>query len=243
MNRLLIANRGEIAIRIARAAAELEIPTVAVYAEDDAASLHARSADHAVALAGSGARAYLDIDQLVRVAVENACDAVHPGYGFLSENAAFARACEVAGITFVGPSAAALDLFGDKATARDLAASTGVPVLQASKADSTAAEITAFFQSLGGRPIVIKAIGGGGGRGMRVVESVDAISDAHKRCQSEAAAAFGNGAVYAEELVTRARHIEVQVIGRLPRRRQPPRRARLQHPAPPSKDRRDRSRA
>ncbi len=170
------------------------------------------SADQSVALTGAGARAYLDIDQIVRIALDHECDAIHPGYGFLSENAGFARACEAAGITFVGPTSAALELFGDKGTARDLAARTGVPVLQASKADSTAEDIAAFFESLGGRAIVIKAIGGGGGRGMRVVESAAAIPDAHKRCQSEAAAAFGNGAVYAEELVTRARHIEVQVI-------------------------------
>ena len=212
MNRLLIANRGEIAIRIARAAAELKIPAVAIFAEDDQASLHVHSADAAVALQGSGAKAYLDIDQVVRLAVEHACDAVHPGYGFLSENAGFARACEAAGITFVGPAAAALDLFGDKGTARDLAERSGVPVLRASKPDSTADDVAAFFESLDGRPIVIKAIGGGGGRGMRVVESSDAIADAHRRCQSEARAAFGNGAVYAEELVARARHIEVQVI-------------------------------
>ena len=127
--RVLIANRGEIAIRIARAAADLGISSLAVYAEDDAASRHVRAADAAAALPGTGARAYLDIDGLIAAAKAHGCDAVHPGYGFLSENAAFARACVAAGLTFVGPSPEALETFGDKAAARDLAARTGVPLL------------------------------------------------------------------------------------------------------------------
>ncbi|MBS0644554.1 MAG: carbamoyl-phosphate synthase large subunit, partial [Proteobacteria bacterium] len=128
LSRLLIANRGEIAIRIARAAAELGIPTVAVYAEDDAQSLHLRRADDSHALRGSGPTAYLDIGQMILVAQATGCDAVHPGYGFLSENAAFARSCAEVGLCFVGPDPATLDLFGDKARARTFAAQCDVPV-------------------------------------------------------------------------------------------------------------------
>ncbi len=126
---LLIANRGEIAIRIARAAAELDLATVAVFAADDARSLHVKAADHAIALPGSGARAYLDIEAIVDTARRAGCDAIHPGYGFLSENAGLARACAAAHITFIGPSPEALDAFGDKAKARALAAQKGVPIV------------------------------------------------------------------------------------------------------------------
>src|SRR5512135_418998 len=138
---LLVANRGEIAIRICRAAAELGIHTTVVYSPDDATSLHTRRADSAVALSGSGAAAYLDIDQLVRVAKDAGCDAVHPGYGFLSENPAFARACAAAGITFVGPDPHTLDLFGDKARARDLAAHAGVPVIPGTSAATSLEDV------------------------------------------------------------------------------------------------------
>jgi len=212
--KLLIANRGEIAIRIARAAADAGIATVAIHPADDALSLHVRVADEAVEIPGRGARAYLDIDAVVKTATAAGCDVVHPGYGFLSENAAFAEACSDAGIVFVGPKAAALELFGDKVAARQLAKRCGVPIIAGTSGPSSLEEISAFFTSLGSKAaIVIKAMAGGGGRGMRVVENASDLAEAYVRCQSEAKAAFGFDGVYAERLIRQARHIEVQIIG------------------------------
>ncbi|MGX0965654.1 acetyl/propionyl-CoA carboxylase alpha subunit/acetyl-CoA carboxylase carboxyltransferase component [Bradyrhizobium japonicum] len=212
--KLLIANRGEIAIRIARAAADAGIATVAIHPADDALSLHVRVADEAVEIPGRGARAYLDIEAVVKAAKGAGCDAMHPGYGFLSENAAFAKACADAGIAFVGPKPAALELFGDKVAARQLAKRCGVPIIGGTSGPSSLEEITAFFESFGkGAAIVIKAMAGGGGRGMRVVENAADLAEAYARCQSEASAAFGFDGVYAERLIRQARHIEVQIIG------------------------------
>lgn len=210
ITRLLIANRGEIAIRIARAAAELGIPSVAVFAEDDAASLHLRKADQAVALKGRGAAAYLDMQQLLDAALANGCDAVHPGYGFLSENAAFARLCEGAGVRFIGPAADALDTFGDKARARELAERCGVPLAAGSNRATSLEEARAFLDS---GPIMLKALAGGGGRGMRPVRETAELEEAYARCKSEARGAFGSDALYVERLIEQARHIEVQVVG------------------------------
>jgi acetyl/propionyl-CoA carboxylase alpha subunit/acetyl-CoA carboxylase carboxyltransferase component len=211
---LLIANRGEIAIRIARAAGELGLATTAVYSRDDAGALHVKAADKAVALDGVGARAYLDIAGLIAAAREASCDAVHPGYGFLSESAAFARACAAAGLTFVGPAPEALDLFGDKAKARALAQRNGVPVAPGTNGAAGLEEITAFFESLPeGSAMMIKAVAGGGGRGMRVVREASQIAHAYASASREAELAFGSGEVYAERLISRARHIEVQVAG------------------------------
>lgn len=212
--KLLIANRGEIAIRIARAAADAGIATVAIHPADDALSLHVRVADEAVEIPGRGARAYLDIEAVVKAAKSAGCDAVHPGYGFLSENAAFAKACADAGIVFVGPKVTALELFGDKVAARQLAKRCGVPITAGTSGPSSLDDIAAFFTSLGSNAaIVIKAMAGGGGRGMRVVENGSDLAEAYARCQSEAKAAFGFDGVYAERLVRQARHIEVQIIG------------------------------
>ncbi|MDB5482924.1 MAG: biotin carboxylase [Caulobacteraceae bacterium] len=214
MKTLLIANRGEIAIRVARTAAEMGIATVAVYSEDDAASLHTRKADTAVALKGSGPAAYLDHDQIIRVAQEAGADAVHPGYGFLSENAAFARACAVAGLAFVGPAPETLDLFGDKAAARALAARCGVPILPGAPGPTSLDEARDFLSSLGvGGAVMVKAVAGGGGRGMRPVASPEELEAAFRRCASEAKAAFGDDALYVEQFLPRARHIEVQIAG------------------------------
>jgi acetyl/propionyl-CoA carboxylase alpha subunit len=210
IKKLLIANRGEIAIRVARAAAELGIATVAIHAEDDTASLHTRKADEARALKGKGPSAYLDMREIVAVAREAGCDAVHPGYGFLSENADFARACADAGLTFVGPSPETLALFGDKARARELAAQTNVPVLAGTGVVSLD-EAKAFLAKHGA--IMLKAIAGGGGRGMRVVREAGELASAYERCASEAKAAFGNGDLYAEEFFPKARHVEVQIVG------------------------------
>src|SRR5882757_9304620 len=210
-HKLLIANRGEIAIRIARAAADSGLKTVAIYPADDAASLHVRTADESHEIPGRGARAYLDIEAVIAAAKAMGCDALHPGYGFLSENAMMARRCAEEGITFIGPSPEALELFGDKARARALAKSCGVPVIEGTEGPTSLEEARAFFTSNGA--IMIKAIAGGGGRGMRIVDDASKLDDAYARCQSEARAAFGSGDVYVERLIRRARHIEVQIVG------------------------------
>ena len=218
-SRILIANRGEIAIRIAEAAADLGVATLAVHSTDDADSLHVRRADAAAALPGRGAGAYLDIEAVVAAAIEGGCDAVHPGYGFLSENAAFARRCAEAGLVFIGPRPEALDLFGDKLRARTLAVELGVPVAGGAEAAPCSggfdlARARAFREALPeGEAMILKAVAGGGGRGMRVVGPDDDLDAAFARCAAEAQAAFGAGALYAERLIREARHIEVQVIG------------------------------
>ena len=212
--KLLIANRGEIAVRIMRAAAELNMATVAVFPEDDANALHLKRADSAQILKGVGASAYLDIEQIMAVARECNCDAIHPGYGFLSENAGFARRCEEEGLKFVGPRAETLEAFGNKAQARKLAERCGVPVLKGSTGPVTLGQAEEFLDSLGDDgAIMIKAVSGGGGRGMRRVFGLNELEEAFTRCESEALQAFGNGELYVEELRRRARHIEVQIIG------------------------------
>ncbi|MCP4005828.1 MAG: carbamoyl-phosphate synthase large subunit [bacterium] len=211
LKKLLVANRGEVAIRVARAAAELGIESVAIHSEDDADSLHTRIADRAVALQGRGARAYLSVEGVVAAALENDCDALHPGYGFLSENAELARACEAAGIAFVGPTAGQLELFGDKLAARALAQELDVPLIAATGHATSLDEARAFLDEHGA--VMIKAVAGGGGRGMRPVRAGDDLNAAYERCQGEARAAFGNSDVYVERLIERARHIEIQIIG------------------------------
>ena len=214
IKKLLIANRGEIAIRIARTAAAMGVATVAVHAEDDAASLHTRRADTSFALQGRGAAAYLNATSIVAAAVATGCDAVHPGYGFLAENAAFARACAEADLTFVGPAPASLDLFGDKAAARSFARKCGVPLATGTMGATDLAAARAFMAGLGdGAAVMVKAVAGGGGRGMRLVHEVSDLPAAFERCRAEALAAFGNGDLYVERLFPRARHIEVQIIG------------------------------
>ncbi len=214
MGCLLVANRGEIAVRIVRGARELGWATVAVYASDDAESRHVTVADRARALEGRGAAAYLDAEQLLRIAREEGCDAVHPGYGFLSEQAAFAARCAQEGVTFVGPRAETLGLLGDKVAARALARSLGIPVLTGTEGPTTADEVRGFLASLGpGGAVMVKAVAGGGGRGMRAVTEAADVEEAVERCRSEAQAAFGNGQVYVERLLRRARHIEVQIVG------------------------------
>jgi len=214
LHSILIANRGEIAIRIMRAAAELGIRTVAVFSDDDTQSLHTRKADEARPLRGKGVAAYLDIDTIIAVAKEAGCDAIHPGYGFLSENALFARRCVEAGLTFVGPRVEILELFGDKVQARALAERCGVPVQKGTSTATSLDDAKKFLASLGeGGAMMIKAVAGGGGRGMRAVARLDEVEEAYTRCGSEAQQALGNGDVYVEQLVPRARHIEVQIIG------------------------------
>ncbi len=208
---LLIANRGEIAIRIAQACADLGIRSVAVYAEDDSACLHTRKADLAVALAGRGPAAYLDMDQLIAIAHEQGCAAIHPGYGFLAENAEFARRCQAAGLTFVGPTPETLQLFGNKAAARALAERCAVPLVPGINQAVTLEQAADFLAEHGS--VMLKALAGGGGRGMRAVDEPAQLAEAFARCASEAQGAFGSGALYVEKRVRRARHIEVQVLG------------------------------
>ncbi|WNV83840.1 carboxyl transferase domain-containing protein [Umezawaea sp. Da 62-37] len=208
MSTLLVANRGEIAVRVLRTAADLGLRTVAVHSTDDADALHVRLADVAVRLDGEGPAPYLDAAQLVKAALEHGCDAVHPGYGFLSENADFARACAEAGLVFVGPSPEVLELLGDKSRARALAVELGIPVLEGTGAVDLAGA-RAFFTG----PVMVKAVAGGGGKGMREVHRAEDLPAAFDRCRAEALAAFGNGEVYLERLLTRARHIEVQLVG------------------------------
>ncbi|HYF58454.1 MAG TPA: carboxyl transferase domain-containing protein [Burkholderiaceae bacterium] len=211
---LLIANRGEIAVRIARAAADLGIRSVAVHARDDAHGLHLRLADAAVALPGEGVAAYLDADALLAAARAAGCDAVHPGYGFLSENAAFAARVREAGLAFVGPRPELLALFGDKVRARALAGDCDVPVLAGTGTPTSLDEARAFVAGLpAGAGAIVKALAGGGGRGMRVVRDAAELEAAWPRCESEARKAFGDGSLYVERLMPDARHVEVQVIG------------------------------
>jgi acetyl/propionyl-CoA carboxylase alpha subunit/acetyl-CoA carboxylase carboxyltransferase component len=211
---LLIANRAEIAIRIARTAAEMGIRTVAIFSEDDADSLHTRKTDEARALKGAGPAAYLDIDQIIQIARTCGCDAIHPGYGFLSENALFARRCREEGITFVGPSVETLELTGDKLRSRALAQRCGVPILAGTSGPASIQDAREFFAALGpNAAIMIKAVAGGGGRGIREVYDAAQIEQAYARCESEARAAFGNGQLYIEQMMRRARHLEVQIAG------------------------------
>ncbi|AFU44178.1 carbamoyl-phosphate synthase L chain, ATP-binding protein [Acidovorax sp. KKS102] len=211
--KVLVANRGEIALRTVRALHDLGIASVAVYADDDAASPHVHAASAAVALGATGPAAYLDGARLIAIAQAQGCDAVHPGYGFLSERADFAGACDEAGLRFIGPTPAQLALFGDKAQARALAQQHGVPLMPGTQAAVSLEEAQAFFAQHAHAGIVIKAIGGGGGRGMRAVASADDLPAAYARCRSEAQAAFGVDGVYVERLMGNARHIEVQVLG------------------------------
>jgi len=209
--KLLIANRGEIAIRIARAAADLGIRSVAIFSEDDAHALHVKLADEARALNGTGPAAYLDMAQVIAAAKNAGCDCVHPGYGFLSENAEFATRCAGAGLTFIGPSPAVLSVFGDKARARALADKFGVPILKGTEGPTSLEAARAFLGEH--RAIIIKAIAGGGGRGMRIVTDASQLDEAYARCRSEAKASFGIDDVYVEAFMANAHHIEVQVAG------------------------------
>jgi acetyl/propionyl-CoA carboxylase alpha subunit/acetyl-CoA carboxylase carboxyltransferase component len=208
---LLIANRGEIALRIIRTATELGIQTVAVYAEDDAEGPHVHAADEAIGLRGTGPAAYLDHSVLLAAAKSAGAEMIHPGYGFLSEDAEFARACVAAGYTFVGPDADVLDMVGNKSSARAAATAAGVPVLPATSGASSVEDVRAFFSTQDG-PIMIKALAGGGGRGMRKVDSADQIDSSYQQCAAEARLGFGDPAVFAEAVLDAARHIEVQVV-------------------------------
>jgi pyruvate carboxylase len=214
MKKLLALNRGEIAIRILRAANELKLRTVAVYSQEDRLSLHRFKADEAYQIGeGKGpVQAYLDVDGIVALAHEKGVDAIHPGYGFLSENPALPRACAAAGITFIGPSAELLELLGDKTAARNLAIKAGIPVIPGTPDPISDPEVAKAAAEKIGYPLMIKAAFGGGGRGMRAVNSPDELLPRMEEARAEAAAAFGNDAVFLERLVRRARHIEIQIL-------------------------------
>src|SRR5882724_7675937 len=213
--KLLAANRSEIAIRIFRASTELGLRTVAIYAQADRFCLHRFKADEAylVGQDKGAVAAYLDIDAIVTLAKEKEVDAIHPGYGFLSENADFARACAKAGITFVGPRPELLDMMGDKTAARALAQKINIPVLPGTEtAISDRDEALKTAREIG-FPLIIKAAFGGGGRGMRVVHKASDLASLLDEAQSEAERAFGNAAVFLEKYIPHAKHIEVQILG------------------------------
>lgn len=214
IKKLLCANRGEIAIRIFRAATELGIPTVAVYSHQDRVHLHRYKADegYLVGQGKSAVGAYLAIDEIVQVALRSGADAIHPGYGFLSENATFAQACADAGITFVGPTVEVLRNFGDKTSARTLAKSVGVSCVPGTDGPVATLDDARAFAATAAYPLIIKAAMGGGGRGMRVVRSESELAEAFERASSEAKAAFGDGTVFIERYVERPRHVEVQIL-------------------------------
>ena len=215
--KVLVANRGEIAVRVIRACRELGLPTVAVYSDCDRGARHVRDADQAVHVGPSPAvESYLRIDRLIDAAQSTGADAVHPGYGFLAENAAFATACRDAGLTFIGPSPDAIKRMGSKTGAREIAIRAGVPVVPGTEAplgDAATDDEILREGSRVGFPLMVKAVAGGGGKGMRVVESPDALVNAVRTARSEAGSAFGDTAVYFERRIMKPRHIEIQLLG------------------------------
>ncbi|XP_037333888.1 pyruvate carboxylase, mitochondrial [Pungitius pungitius] len=215
IKKVMVANRGEIAIRVFRACTELGIRTVAVYSEQDTGQMHRQKADEAY-LIGKGlppVAAYLDIPNIIQVAKDNNVDAIHPGYGFLSERSDFAQACSDAGVRFIGPSPETVRKMGDKVEARSLAISAGVPVVPGTDAPITCLQDAQVFSKTYGFPIIFKAAYGGGGRGMRVVREYEELEENYQRAYSEALAAFGNGALFVEKFIEKPRHIEVQILG------------------------------
>lgn len=215
INKVLVANRGEIAIRVFRACTELNIRTVAIYSKEDSGSYHRYKADEAY-IVGEGKKpidAYLDIDGIIEIAKNSNVDAIHPGYGFLSENIHFAKRCEEEGIIFIGPKSEHLNMFGDKVKARTQAQLAEIPVIPGSDGPVNSADEVLAFGKAHGFPIIIKASLGGGGRGMRIVRSLEEVKESYDRAKSEAKAAFGNDEVYVERFIENPKHIEVQIIG------------------------------
>jgi len=212
--KVLIANRGEIALRIIRACRELDIQTVAVYSDADRESLHVRFADDDVCIGPAPAReSYLKIPRLIAAAEITGADAIHPGYGFLAENAEFAETCAASNITFIGPTAAQIRLMGDKATARKTMAGVGVPIVPGTPGPVEDVEVALGFAREIGFPVIIKAAAGGGGKGMRVANDPDDFARAFQLARSEALSAFGSDEVYVEKYLARPRHIEFQILG------------------------------
>jgi acetyl-CoA carboxylase biotin carboxylase subunit len=210
--KVLVANRGEIAVRVTRTLREMGIESVAVYSDADRASLHVRVADEAYPIGPApAAQSYLRIDKIVAVAKQAGCDAIHPGYGFLSENPALPEACERAGIAFIGPPASAMRAMGSKTAARDKMSAAGVPIVPGARCDTTE-EATAAATKIG-FPVMLKAASGGGGKGMRLVSAPDEMATSWERARSEAKKFFGDDTVYIEKAIVRPRHVEIQVLG------------------------------
>jgi len=210
--RVLVANRGEIAVRVIRALHELGIEAVTVYSTADEGALHVRLADRAVKIGPPpAAQSYLSLPAIVAAAKTTGCEAVHPGYGFLAENADFVRACEDNDLVFIGPPADVMERMGDKAQAKAELRAAGVPLVPGSEGTATLEQARRAADELG-YPVLLKAAAGGGGRGMRLVERADEIEDAYARASSEAEAAFSDGTLYVEKAITPARHVEIQVI-------------------------------
>lgn len=211
--KILIANRGEIALRIIRACREMDIATVAVFSEADRDALHVRAADQAICIGPHAtAKSYLNIPNIISAAELTGVDAIHPGYGFLSENARFAEICESCGITFIGPSPRAIEIMGDKATARKTMIEAGVPVVPGSKEIIKDLDAAAILAEEIGYPVMIKASAGGGGKGMRIAQNSKELVKSIQAAQSEAQAAFGNPEIYLEKYVEEPRHIEFQIL-------------------------------
>jgi acetyl-CoA carboxylase biotin carboxylase subunit len=210
--KVLVANRGEIAVRVTRTLREMGIASVAVYSDADRASLHVRTSDEAYPIGpASAAESYLRVDKIVAVAKQAGCDAIHPGYGFLSETPALPEACEKAGVVFIGPPASAMRAMGSKTAARDKMSAAGVPIVPGARCETTD-EATAAAAKIG-FPVMLKAASGGGGKGMRLVSSAGEMASAWERARSEAKKFFGDDTVYLEKAIPRPRHVEIQVLG------------------------------
>ena len=212
LKKILVANRGEIAMRVIRACRELNIATAAIYAESDAKAIYVKKANEAYLVGPGPVQGFLDAQQIVNLAKRIGADAIHPGYGFLAENAEFAHLCQQAGITFIGPSPQALELLGDKVKARALAKKVGVPVVPGTDGPVGSLEEALQFCRLAGYPVMVKASAGGGGRGLRVVRSDQDLEDAMESGAREAHAAFGNAELFIEKYIERAHHIEFQLL-------------------------------
>ena len=213
LEKVLIANRGEIALRVIRACQELEIPAVAVYSDADEEALHVRHADEAVRIGPPPAgKSYLSVEALIEAAKETGAEAIHPGYGFLAENASFAAACRDAGLKFVGPSPEAIEKMGNKSAARRIALKADVPVVPGSEESASGDEAVETAEEIG-YPVMVKAAAGGGGRGIRVAENEEELRKAVRVARQEAEKAFGDGSLYLEKLLVGPRHVEVQVMG------------------------------
>ena len=213
LKKVLIANRGEIAVRIIRACAEAGVRSVAIYTEPDRYGLHVKRADEAYSLGEDPLRGYLDPAGIVSLAVQTGCDAIHPGYGFLSENPDFARLCEEKGITFIGPSSSVIHNMGDKTQARDSMRAAGVPITPGSDGNLENVEEALTLAEQVGYPVMIKATSGGGGRGIRRCDTAEELKQQYPRVISEATKAFGSAEVFLEKCIVNPRHIEVQILG------------------------------